>query len=436
MDIIRLDIKEINNDLIKKILDMHNQNAARYQKLKNYYLGQHDILNRTMVDISKPNNKLVNNYPSYIVDVMQGYFVGEPIRYSSTNEEYMRKIQDIFDYNDEQDENSELAKMAGIFGHCYELLYIDEDNNIRFNQLSPEECILVYNTTIDPEPKIAIRFYDVSDGTNTVTNLEVYTEDMVYYYVRKNGDLTLIEKREHYFGGVPIIEFPNNNERIGDFEKVITLIDAYDKVQSDTLNDLEYFADAYLKIKNMSGTTQEDIKAMKNNRVILVEGDGDADWLIKNMNDTVIENFKKRLQQDIHRFSKVPNLTDEEFAGNLSGVALKYKLWGMEQAAAAKERKFKRALQRRIELITNILNIKGGNYDWRDIQIIFTRNIPQNVVEIAQMINSLRGLLSNETLISQLPFVEDPKYEIEKINEEQEVALNYQIPPEVGASDE
>lgn len=412
--VIRLDITGVTKDIIKKLIQRHQ--TSKFYKLQRYYEGDHSILNRTMQDPSKPNNKLVNNFPGYIVDVMQGYFVGKPITYSSTEEEYLSRLQDIFNYNDEQDENSELAKTMGIKGKVYELLYVDEDTMPRFNLVDPENMILVYDTKITPEPVLAIRYYRIDnlDGEEK-TKIEVYTDNTIQFYVMNGEDLALEDEKEHFFGSVPVIEYLNNDEGIGDFEKVLTLIDAYDKAQSDTLNDFEYFADAYLALVGMGGTDSEDIKQMKENRVLLLEENGQANWLIKEINDAASENYKTRLQQDIHRFSKTPSLTDENFGSNLSGVAISYKVWGMEQVAATKERKFKRALQRRIELLTNFLNIKGGNYDWRDIQITFTRNLPRNLVEITDMVSKLNGIISDETLLAQLPMIDDVQAELERI---------------------
>jgi SPP1 family phage portal protein len=165
----------------------------------------------------------------------------------------------------------------------------------------------------------------------------------------------------------------------------------------------------------------EAIARMKENRVIgLPDRECDVDWLIKSINDVALENYKDRLRKDIHSLSKTPNLDDEEFSGNLSGVAIAYKIWGMDQVQATKERKYKKGLQRRIKLITNILNTAGKNWDWRDIDITFSRNMPQNVVEIADMVTKLRGLVSDETLLSWLPQVEDPQIEMDRIAEQNE----------------
>ena len=133
----------------------------------------------------------------------------------------------------------------------------------------------------------------------------------------------------------------------------------------------------------------------------------------KDSDDTALENYKNRLREDIHLGANVPNMTDEAFGGNLSGVAVSYKLWGLEQICAIKERKFKRALQRRIELITHVLNLLGHNYDYRDLDMQFRRNKPQNILEQSQIIGNLSSMLPKETLLQLLPFVDNPKEELE-----------------------
>jgi SPP1 family phage portal protein len=229
---------------------------------------------------------------------------------------------------------------------------------------------------------------------------------------------------EHFFGGVPIVEYQNNDELQGDFEKELTLINAYDLVQSNSANMFEYNDDAILMIKNMSATEGKDVENAKKSRRVMVDGDGGLEWVTKDQSDQAIENYKTRLASDIHKFSKTPDLTDEAFSGNISGIAIEFKLWGLEQNASQKERKFKKGLQRRIELITNILNVRGGNYDWRDIKITFTRNMPTNAKEIVEMVNMLRGFLSNKTLISQLPFIGDVNEELELIEQEKDEAFD------------
>ncbi len=428
----------LNLELANTLIIDWISNRSRYTKLQNYYIGDHLILNRVFEDSSKPNNKVVNNFPSYIVDVRSGYFTGVPLTYTSEDSAYLDKITEVFEYNGETDVTAELDKISNIKGHAFELLWVDEDSNVRFKQVHPEEIIMVYSADIEEKPLYAIRYYDEVDPQDKTVKryIDIYSSTVIQHYVitkinTKEAQAHDLGSEPHYFGEVPIIEYVNNTERMGCFEDEVPLINAYNIAQSDSVNDIQYFNDAYLKLKNMSGTESDDIAKMKENRVILVEGDGDAEWLIKNINDTYLENIKDRISKDIHKFSKTPNLVSDEFMANLSGTAIRYKVWGLEQDTAIKERKWQKALRTRIRLITNILNLKGNSYDWRKFKITFNRNLPQNVMELGQMVSQLRGSVSNETLLGQLPFVEDVSKEMEQLETERTKNPfgDYQIAP-------
>ena len=391
-------------------------------KLENYYNAKNEILSRTMRDTTKPNNKIANSYASYITDTLVGYFVGKPISYSGNDTNVLNELQMIFEYNDEADENAELAKNASIYGVAYELLYMNE-NVVRFKSLDPKECIPIFDDTLDNNLLAFIRYYDNYDVVQdkTITIIEVITDKETVRYSTTStlGNLTFIESYPHYFGMVPIAIYKNNEEESGDFEQVISLIDAYDKLESDSLNDFEYFVDAYLALYGFTAEP-EDIAQMKENRVLLMDEGTSAEWLIKDTSDNNIENIKNRIDADIHKFAKCPNLADKEFASNASGVAIKFKLLGTENKVSIKERKFKRGLQQRLELLANIKGVLANGFDWRSIDIIFTRNIPANDTDIANMVNTLSGIVSEETLLAQIPFVEDVAGEIERLDKEKE----------------
>lgn len=380
-------IDSLNEKDIKEIVD-ENSIGTKYQHLEDYYRGKHDILHYTKQDRTSPNNRVVHNMAKYVTDTMTGYFIGKPVIYGSRdgNENYLQELQSVYEYNDEQDHNAELVKQGSIKGTSFEMLYIDERANIRFATVAPENLIMIYATG-ETEPMAVMRtIYSVDKNKNRIRKVEFWdAENVIYFKSINGGNLNLEEIEEHYWKDVPFVEYPNNAERIGDFEGIITQIDAYNKAVSNTANLFQYNDDALLKILKMGAVTAEDIKAMKEAGAVILEDGGDIDWLIKQINDTAMENHKNRLRSDMHTFASVPYMGDESFASNASGVAMGYKLWGMEQVAATKERKFKRGLQRRIELITNILNIKGGNYDYRDITMQFRRNVPQNLLEIAQI---------------------------------------------------
>lgn len=406
---------------IRNILD-ENLTGMKYGLLNDYYVGKHRILGESKKDSTAPNNRLVNNMAKYITDTATGYFVGQPVIYNSKNEEYLQIMQDIFDYNDEQDHNMELAKQCSICGSCFEMLYLDEDAKIRFAKVPPSDLIMIYETDSGhQQPMAAIRRIEsVDKNKNHIRKVEFWTPFQVLRFRSFNhGYLNLESVEEHYWQDIPFVEYINNGERLGDFEGVITEIDAYNKVQSNTANYFQYNDDAILKVLKLGDVSSQDVKDMKEKGAIVLDDGGDVQWLLKQVDDTALENYKNRLREDIHTMANVPHMCDESFGGNLSGVAISYKLWGLEQMCAIKERKFKKGLQRRIELITNILNIMGHHYDYRDIIPKFRRNKPENELETAQIVTMLSGDLSRETRLQMIPFVENVQDEIDRLEEEE-----------------
>ena len=168
----------------------------------------------------------------------------------------------------------------------------------------------------------------------------------------------------------------------------------------------------------------------KDNRVLnFADTNSKAEYLIKNINDSALENYKDRLNNDIHRFSNVVNMSDENFGGNLTGIAIKHKLTGMEYVTGIKETKFKKGLMRRIELVVAVLNIKTNDLMlYTEIKPVFTRNMPTNDEEITNIAKGLVGIVSDQTVLSMLPYVDDVTAELEVIAKEKENTLdNYNL---------
>lgn len=423
---------EITNELVTKLIKLHEEDCERYITLEDYYRGKAKIYDRSKEDY-KANNKLALDYPSYIVDILLGLFVGKPISYtvSDENKEMMQGLQEVFDLNDEQDENAEIAKICGIKGRGYEIVYLDEEGGVRFNEVQPENMVMVYDNHIKPEPLFCIYIREDADaesiGKESKNKLvTLYTKDGIKEMRLEGSDLKLIEENANLFGEIPVIEFKNNNEAIGDFERVLSLIDALNLAQSDTANDFEEFTDALLVLAGMPQADSDDVNRMIEDKVLLLDKSGgagqSAEWLIKDINDTALENYKNRLDADIHKFAKVPNMNDEHFAGNVSGEAMKYKLFATDQIIAQKQRKFKSALQERIKLILSIAKIKTAkDFDYRDISIVFNDNKPYNELDnIATVKAALDAGLSKTYAYGKLRDIDDIAEELERQEQEKD----------------
>ena len=411
--------KPMTTAIIEKLISLDMEENARKLKLKDYYLGKHAILQRSFDDASKPNNKVVNPYANYITTLMVGYFVGEPVEYTSEDEQALAKLKEIFEYNDEPSVNKEIAKNQSIYGVGYEILFIDEDGNPRFKPLPSEGMILVYSDTIDEELLYAIRYWkskDIETGQEKDV-IEVYSAIDICRYEKDMSSIRLVDQKYHLWGQIPVNVYYNNAEAMGDFERVISEIDAYDSFESDSVNEADYFADSYLALSGMEGTEAEDIVAMKEKRVLLFPEGGSASWLTKNINDAWIEHEKERLDKDIHKFSFCPPMTDSDFAYNSSGVAMKYKLLGLETAVGFKESEFEKGLRRRIELLYTVVKMVNGDMDYLDINIVFTRNLPQDMAEAVDTVTKLDGIVSDETRLALLPLDIDAQAELAAVEE-------------------
>lgn len=413
--------KPLTTDIIKKFIAKDRDENARKIKLHEYYKGRHKIMQRAYEDPSKPNNKVVNPYANYITTLMTGYFIGEPVQYTSANEAALEQYKEIMAFNDEPSVNKEIAKWQSICGEGYEIIYIDKDGNTRFKALPALGMIPIYNDDLEQTLIYVIRYWQTYDiETNQMIDyVEVYSAvDITKYRIDVGGAMHIIDQHYHVFGQVPVTPYYNNAEGQGDFELVISEIDAYDSFESDSVNEADYFADSYLVLSGMEGTTSEDISGMKENRVLVFPEGGEGQWLTKTVNDSWIENEKKRLDQDIHKFSFCPPMTDENFASNASGVAMKYKLMGLENKVGVKENEFEKGLRRRIELIYGVMRKVSGEMAYLDINIVFTRNLPQDLSASVDTVVKLDGVISDETRLALLPLDIDAKEELEKVEEQ------------------
>lgn len=192
---------------VKRLIDRHMlAGADKYHHLQEYYLGNHDILHSHKEHSASPNNRIVCNVAKYITDTATGYFLGKPVVYGSSDDNYLAQLQDIMDYNDEQDHNAELAKGCSIKGSCCEMLYLDEDAAIRMTLLEPDDCLVIYPTGSE-EPMGAIRRIVTEDKDgNKITRYEWWREEDVWYFTAPDGgSLQLSGTEDHYWHGVPVV---------------------------------------------------------------------------------------------------------------------------------------------------------------------------------------------------------------------------------------
>ena len=424
----------IDEDFITKIVNKFNlEMVGHYQMLDRYYEVKNDGIAKRFMKGKKPDNKLFHGFARYITNMATSYFAGRPVEYLIDDEEYKKELLPYLD--DAYNFDYEISKEASKKGIAYELLYVTEKSELRSRQYGAEEIIPIYSASPDEFLNGFIKLSAIYnlDGYLKKERAAVYDKTDIYEFERGtgNGRFSLVDIRKHYLNDVPLIVYWNTQEMNSDYEGVISLIDAYDRAESNTANDMDYFTDAYLLIKGAEGglvdEEGEDIllsdsdEALKNKRIMYLDEKGDAKFLEKDGDNSSIEEFKNRIFKDIFFVSQVPALTDESFAGDLSGIAIKYKLIGLEQLAIMKENRMRLAKAKKISMITDWINWKKSkNYDASTVKQKYTRNFTENVSEIIDNVTKLTGVVSKRTQLDMLPqdIIHDTDKELKTIEEE------------------
>ena len=418
-------------ELIYKLIRKHANEREDLQKLKRYYIGDHSILKHERRNPNAPNFKTVANHAKDIADTATGYFLGSPITYNNTGKSDLEPLLVAFDNAEVDQVDTQNSLNMAIYGRAYEYIYVKEGlNELDSASLDVENTFIVYDDSIERRPLFAVYYYEVKDDSKDTKTYqaEVFTQNLHYHIVLHDSSDSYVKKLDvepHHLGQIPIIEYKNNNFAIGDYEQQISLIDAYNSLMGNRVNDKEQAIESILVLygAQLGDTPEETHQAMT---LLTEEGllelpmDSKADFLKNMLDEGATEILRKALKEDIYTFSHVPNLTDEKFAGNSSGVAMEYKLLGLEMITKIKEANYKRGLRQRISIFAKYLGLQQIALDANSIVPQFSRGLPKNLLELSQVINNLEGKVTLRQLISLLPFVEDPDAELEDLEEEKE----------------
>ena len=416
----KLDVELLQKMIKKFIVDVE----PKAKKYKDYYDGIQAILNKTYSDDAKPCNRTITNYCKNIADSYCGY-LASPGYISYRSDEDIEDIMDILRYNDYQAEDSDFLLDALVYGTAAELMYIDGEGKVRFRLINPLQCFAVYDDSLTGDLLYFVRIYPVDEWDDTDNyNVDVYSNYSIKHYtmIGQSGFLTFVDEEPHYYSQCPANVFSLPDEK-SIFDCILGLQDAMNEVLSSEIDDYSAFCDAYLALVGVDADA-EDIANMKKNRVMVLPENATANYLTKAGNDTQVENILKRIHDSIYRIAACPDFSSESFVGGVSsGIAIQYRLTGMETRAAKIVAAMKKALQRRIEIITGIASLKLGEEVFRDIEISFSRNIPVDLTSTIAVVNSLKGVVSDKTLLGQLPFVSDVNAEIEALQKQKEANM-------------
>jgi len=442
----QLDENGIDETLISEILSAHKVDHKRMESLYERYKADLDgptIFKRPVAAYDsfgenkgvqrlddKVDNRLNNAFDADIVDTKVGYLFGHGISYDvdKENKPLKEQVEEFLLRNNAQDADSELGKMAAICGKASRLVYVDKsDGKERIKNIDPWETVFIGEDIHEPEYSLWV--YPSGDDQC----VEFYDSTDVYTFI----NLELVDIRPHLFEYNPLFGVANNKEMKADAEKVLALIDAYDRTLSDASNEIEQYRLAYLILKGM-GADEDTLKELKKSGIFELLGEhDDVKYLTKDINDQMIENHLDRLEENILRFAKSVNFGDDSFGGTITGVAMRFKLLSMESKCITMERKFNAALRYQFKVLFSAWSKRNSvtQEDYLKVFFMWKRNLPDNLLDEAQTTAAFKGHISERSRLGMLSQVDDVEWELEEMQKD---ALLYgtQLEPIDGDDDE
>ncbi len=384
------------------------------QRLYDYYRGEQSV-NKGEAVRGRPNNRLRAPFPRYITEVHTGYFLGLPptlafadraadARYAAISRE--RNLAHLY---------FDVGRDMSICGAGFVLVWVDR-TGVRACRCDPCECFVLRSGEAGAPVTAAVRLVAGSEGG---TRGVLYTSERITPFVWDSGGVTFGASEENLLRAIPLLPFYNNCQGCGDFEMVTGLVDSYNVLLSGALDDMQSVANAFLALYGMQGTTQKDIDQANRTRILSLSEGGRAEFVVKNLNHEALGQLESNLRRSILQLSMTPDLGDEHFAGNTSGVALQYKLWGIEQVRAAKERTFTDGLRALLRVLSAGERLLGSGVDLTGGEVTFYKNLPQDNATLAETLLALSPLLSRRTILENLPWVADVQEELRRKAEEE-----------------
>lgn len=422
--------EELTIEELGWLIDRNEKIAQeKYDKLMAYYVGKHDILDKPN-KVSGVSPKLVNNMPRYLVNTYNGFFTGIPPKITLPDEEANEILQDWNNANSIFDKTSELSKQVDIFGRSLFYVYQDEEGNTCITVSSPTHSFMIYDDTVSHRPLAFVRYSRTNkDGLSATVWYEHHVVDLVNDQLLDHiFDDNEAKDGVNIYGQVPAVEFFETEERESLYGGgILTLVDALDDTLSQKLDNINYLADSYMYL--LGGRVDPDeIQMMRLNRFIQVDGNDAINmkigFLERPDGDNIQEHMIDHLNQTIHEDTGIPDMKDEAFSGNSSGVAIRYKLMPMENRAMTKERKFTQGLRKLYKIVfSSFTNVLDKPDAWRDLNFKFTRNIPANLADEVATAKNAEGIVSQKTQLSMISTVTDPQAELDEITKEKTEAI-------------
>lgn len=382
-----------------------------------YYRGLQPILARKKEVRPEINNKIVENHAYSIVQFRTGYLLEKPIQYvarkDTTDIEMVNLYNDFNVIESKESSDKKIANWRAIVGQGYRLALPNKnytkgslnDSPYSINTVSPFKGFVIYSSDIGEKPMVGVVVLKQKDATGKeVIKLQAWTDKK--YYIFDYGSKTVVKKEAHTFGMIPLIEYPNGEERMGAFEMVLPLLDAINNIQSNRVDGIEQFIQAIMVFKNVE-ITKEMLQTLKDLGAINISDSGEVkanvEYLSQELNQEQVQKLKSDLLSNIYKICGIPQQNGS--GGGNNGATEIHDGWTEAEAKAQEdELSFKTSEQQFIKLSLNIaktLTHNKVNLSVADIDIKFTR---RNYENLTQKVNALNIMLASGKVAPKLAF--------------------------------
>ena len=425
---VQADNKEINAQNINEWIKDFKANIQPHRiELGNYYDGQNKIIKQGAIK-GRPNYSVNVNMAKYIIDVATSYAFGLPISYDAQEErtqDLLEKIKYVNKICNMPEVDFQQGGDMATYGVSYQLVLVKDTNEpledrIIIKRLKPEQTFYVVDNTILENPVCGVYFYEYKENNQIKTKAYAYDELNLYEFDGAYGMVELTDIRPHNMGAIPLLQCLNNDDAFSDIECVTDLLDALSLAISNNTDNLQSIANAILAVSG-GVLNEEQIKLINQEKTMNLPVGAKAEWIIKNINPEAERMQIDNLLKFLFQISQVPDLTDDAFGGNQSGVAMQYKLWGMDQLWVTKTAKYEKAVYQRLKILLHLLQYNFNNSQLiSDVDIVFFKNLPQDNSTEYQMVQALKGVVSDRTLLRNISIVDDVDAELDELDKQAE----------------
>ena len=460
--VIRSDNAKAISDMLWDLINQHKTREGRIAlQAHQRYRQDRDgvpVYSKFYADYEKAHEKIPNDFYGDIVDLKTGYMGNEIVigidKKKIGENEMQREIDFLDRFSLEQsttDQNSELVRTSAKAGKAYRLLYVDAEADARILNTEPWETVIYRDASLQ-KPQAAMRYFHMAEASfggdltypapderknapeQKLYRVEWYDDrEITYYRQTKSGPFVLdtskpengvtrgTGRQPHFFDGVPIIDFPNNEEGQAEPFKALELIDAYDDIISDSASEVEQFRMAYMWAKGAGLKLNAEFERMvEQTGVFPLPETGEIGFVSKDLGGAseFVQYVLGEIRRNIYSFSKSVDLSQDR-GGNMRVIGWQLAMLRMEMSAQVTERKFRRSYMQQYRLLTDFWrNRKQINIDPLNLRYTFTRKFPKDVdQEIDTLVKGIE-VLPLETIYGLMSFINNPAELAEKFKKE------------------